>query len=80
MSINNVDPDDMVNHPLHYNRSPSGVECIDVIEHMTFNIGAAMKYLWRCGDKGDPIQDLEKAVWYAQREIQRLNKLYGEKK
>jgi hypothetical protein len=65
---------DPVNHPSHYTSHPSGIECIDVIEHMTLNIGAAIKYLWRCGLKSEAthIQDLEKAAWHIRREIQRL--------
>lgn len=60
---------EMVDHPAHYNKNPSGVECIDVIEHMPFNIGNAVKYLWRVGSKGDPLEDLQKAAWYVDREI-----------
>lgn len=59
----------VVNHPKHYNVHPSGVECIQIVEHMGFNIGNAIKYLWRADDKNQPIEDLEKAVWYIQREI-----------
>lgn len=66
-----------VDHPKHYNTNPSGVECIDVVEHMPFNIGNAMKYLWRCDDKGDPIENLEKAAWYVQREIAKRKKEIG---
>lgn len=62
---------DVVNHPDHYNQI-NGVECIDVIEQMPFNTGNAMKYLWRYLDKGEPITDLEKAIWYINREISRL--------
>lgn len=62
-----------VNHPAHY-RHPSGVECIDVVEHMTFNVGNAVKYLWRLGDKGRPIEDMRKAIWYIHREIEKLTK------
>ncbi len=58
-----------VNHPKHYNAHPSGVECIDVVEHMGFNVGNAMKYLWRADEKGAPIEDLQKASWYVDREI-----------
>lgn len=58
-----------VNHPPHYTAHPSGVECITIAEHFNFNIGNAIKYLWRADEKGDPIENLEKAVWYAQREI-----------
>ncbi len=61
-------------HPPHYKQHPSGVECIDIVEHMTFNLGNAVKYVWRAGGKGDVIEDLEKAVWYLRREIERLKK------
>lgn len=64
---------DPVNHPSHYTSSPSGIECIQVTEHMTFCLGNAVKYLWRAGEKGNLIQDLEKAVWYINREIARLS-------
>lgn len=60
-----------VDHPSHYNASGSGIECIDVVEWMSFNLGNAMKYLWRADHKGRPIEDLEKAVWYINREIAR---------
>lgn len=60
-----------VNHPKHYNTHPSGIECIDVIEHLNFNIGSAIKYLWRVDDKDNPIEDLKKAAWYIKREIER---------
>ena len=66
-----------VDHPKHYNANPSGVECITVVEHMTFNVGNAIKYLWRAGLKGAAIVDLEKARWYIDREIQRLKKESG---
>lgn len=64
-----------VDHPKHYNVNPSGVECIDVVEHMNFNLGNAMKYIWRAGFKTqDPTEDLEKAKWYLERELSRLKK------
>lgn len=62
---------DIVNHPSHYTSHPSGVECIDVTEHMNFNIGNAIKYLWRVDFKNDPIENLKKAEWYVRREIER---------
>jgi hypothetical protein len=65
---------DAVNHPKHYNDHPSGVECITVVEHLTFNVGNAIKYLWRAGLKGAVLEDLKKARWYVDREIQRLEK------
>ena len=62
---------DPVNHPSHYTAHPSGVECITITEHMGFNLGNAVKYVWRADLKGDSIQDLEKAAWYIKREIKR---------
>lgn len=61
--------DDVVNHPRHYTSHPSGIECIQVTEHMGFNLGNAVKYIWRCDLKRDVIEDLEKAMWYIKREI-----------
>lgn len=63
---------EMVNHPDHYNDNPSGIECIKVVRHCNFNIGSAIKYLWRAGKKGSATEDLEKAVWYIKDEIERL--------
>lgn len=42
---------DVVNHPPHYTSDKSGVECIQITRHRTFNIGNAIKYLWRAGLK-----------------------------
>jgi hypothetical protein len=62
-----------VDHPAHYNAHPSGIECIDVVEHMTFNLGNAVKYVWRAGLKpGSYVEDLKKPRWYLDREIHRL--------
>lgn len=63
---------DPVNHPSHYNSHPSGVECITIVEHFNFNIGNAIKYLWRAGEKGNRLEDLKKAEWYISRELDRL--------
>lgn len=60
-----------VNHPKHYNAHPSGVECIDVVEHMGFNLGNAVKYIWRADLKNDATEDLKKAAWYIKRELKR---------
>lgn len=65
---------DPVNHPAHYTSHPSGVECVEIAEWMTFCVGSAIKYLWRASLKGRTIQDLKKARWYVDREIQRLGK------
>ena len=68
-----VRPIDAIN-PSHYRSHPSGVECIEITEHMTFNVGNAVKYLWRADHKGARLEDLRKARWYLDREIQRLEK------
>jgi hypothetical protein len=62
---------DPVNHPKHYTAHPSGVECIQITEHMGFNLGNAMKYVWRADLKHDAVEDLRKAMWYIQREIEK---------
>lgn len=69
---------DNVNHPSHYTSDPSGIECIEVTRHRNFNIGNAMKYLWRNGlkDSDAQIQDLKKAIWYIEDEIKRLEKQF----
>jgi len=60
---------DPVKHPEHYTAHPSGIECIEITEHFCFNLGNALKYIWRCGLKLDAIEDLKKAKWYIEREI-----------
>lgn len=65
---------DSVNHPRHYTTHPSGIECIQVVEHMSFNLGNAVKYIWRTDQKGNQLEDLKKAAWYIEREIERLSK------
>jgi len=61
---------DAVNHPPHYTQHPSGIECIQITEHMNFCLGNAVKYIWRA-DLKSGIEDLEKARWYVTREIER---------
>lgn len=65
-----------VNHPKHYNSHPSGVEAIEIVEHMPFNLGNAVKYLYRAGLKEDAadIVDLKKAAWYLRREVGRVRR------
>lgn len=60
--------EDPVNHPPHYTSHPSGVECIEITEWLGFNLGNAFKYLFRRNEKGDLKENLEKAVWYLERE------------
>jgi TPR repeat protein len=66
----NADP---INHPPHYTGHPSGIECIEVAQYMGFCLGNAIKYIWRDGQKtGEDVNDdLRKAIWYIQREIDR---------
>ena len=61
----------VVNHPNHYNVGK--IEVIDAIEDwgLNFNLGNAVKYIARADHKGKPIEDLEKARWYIEREIER---------
>jgi len=63
---------DLVNHPAHYKSHPSNVECIQITEHMNFCLGNAVKYIWRAGLKSNSkVEDLRKARWYIDREIQK---------
>ncbi len=71
---------DPVNSPAHYTSHPSGVECIEITQHMNFCLGNAIKYLWRAGLKlSTPIEDLKKARWYINREIERIEALEAER-
>lgn len=60
---------DAVDQPRHYTSHPSGIECIQITEHMGFNLGNAIKYIWRADLKHDAIEDLRKARWYIDREL-----------
>ncbi len=64
---------DPVAKPKHYNVHPSGVECIEITQHMNFCLGNAMKYLWRADNKNG-LEDLKKALWYLEREVARREK------
>lgn len=65
---------EMVNHPSHY--AGNGIEVIDVIDafKLNFNLGNAVKYILRCGKKDSPVQELKKAIWYLDHEVQTLEK------
>lgn len=73
---------DPITKAAHYNAHPSGVECIEIIEHMTFNTGQIFKYLWRAGLKTTDgrapetmaLEDYQKALYYLDREIARLSR------
>ena len=65
---------DPVNRPAHY--TSGKIEVIDFIEdqRLGYHLGSAMAYICRAGKK-DPtktVEDLQKAVWYINREISRL--------
>jgi len=66
---------DPVNKPKHYTSHPSGIDCIQITEHMGFNLGNALKYIWRCDLKQDDVEDLRKARWYIEREIAKRTKV-----
>lgn len=71
---------DAVNHPNHY--TAGTLETIDSIEAMVgqagwspatgYRLGNVLKYIWRHRDKGDPKENLKKALWYLQRELDAL--------
>ena len=63
--------EDWVEHPPHYCKHPSGIECIEITEHMSFCLGNAVKYIWRADLKEDAVEDLRKAIWYLERELSR---------
>ena len=63
--------DDPVEHPAHYTKHASGIECIQITRHMSFNLGNALKYIWRADLKGNALEDLKKARWYLDDEIKR---------
>lgn len=59
-------------NPQHYQGFTGGVQPVDIAEHLSFNLGNALKYISRAGRKGDAVEDLSKARWYIDREIARL--------
>ena len=66
-----MNKEEKVNHPSHYNQ---GIEAIDIIESwgLNFSLGNAIKYILRAPYKDKQIEDLEKAKWYIEREINRV--------
>ena len=63
-------------NPAHYQGFSNGAQVIDITEHLSFNAGNAVKYLARAGRK-DPtkhVEDLRKALWYTQRELDRIER------
>ena len=76
VDLHEVDP--AVDHPQHYNMGR--IEVIDIIEDadLNFNLGNVIKYVLRAPHKGEPVQDLEKALWYLGRELNRVRKVSSE--
>jgi hypothetical protein len=72
-TLPDADPLQAVNHPVHYGGADSTYEAIKVIEawELGFNLGNVVKYISRAGKKGSKLEDLKKAQWYLNREIQK---------
>lgn len=68
---------DPINHPKHYTEHPSGVECIEISERMNFCVGNAIKYCFRSGHKGGAVEDIKKAIWYANRELENVSRRHA---
>lgn len=78
---------DMVNHPPHYTEDAPKcencgypIECITIVRRLGFNVGNAIKYLWRTGKKGDlrkAVEDLRKAAWYCNDEADDIERREG---
>lgn len=62
---------DNINHPSHY--QGNGLEVIQVIKafDLNFNLGNAVKYILRAGKKGEREEDLKKAIWYLNKEVEK---------
>lgn len=65
-----------IDHPTHYTSRNIGYECIVLTKYQYFCTGNAIKYLWRYQSKGNPLEDLKKARWYAQRAATRHEQTY----
>lgn len=64
--------EDKVRSPKHYTSHKSGIECLNIVRHMGFNLGNVIKYVWRADLKGDKLNDLKKAQFYLEDEIKRI--------
>jgi hypothetical protein len=61
-----------IDHPEHY--QSDGIEVIDIIDNfnLNFNLGNSIKYILRAEKKGNKKQDLEKAIWYINHELEKF--------
>jgi len=66
---NMLDKQDDAINPKHYTSHPSGIECIEISKHLSACLAQAFQYVWRCGQKDDPIQELKKALWFIDAEL-----------
>ena len=74
MNMVDAQPNDDISHPAHYTHS--AIECIEVTEQLSYNLGNAVKYVWRFGYKGQAAKDLRKAAWYMRREAVRCRHMW----
>ncbi len=74
MTTPSEDLEARVNNPSWYTSHPSGIACVELIEHLPCNLANAVKYIWRCGLKTTeaPLRDLKAARWYVERERERV--------
>ena len=72
-TLPDADPLQAVDHPAHYGGADNTYEAIKVIEawELGFNLGNVIKYISRAGKKGSKLEDLKKAQWYLNREIEK---------
>ena len=72
-----IEAAEQVDHPAHYGGADDPYETVKVIEAwgLGFNLGNAVKYISRAERKGAPLQDLKKAAWYLNREIETRKKV-----
>lgn len=65
-----------INHPAHYGGASNPYEAIKFIEawELGFCLGNTLKYISRAGKKGVALEDLKKAAWYLNREIENREK------
>jgi len=64
---------DVIQKAAHYNRHASGIECIELVQHLPFCLGNLLKYVWRTGHKQAALVDLQKALYYLDRERARID-------
>lgn len=56
-------------NPSHYTSHPSGIECKEISKYLSGCLAQAFQYVWRCGQKDEPVQELKKALWFIDTEL-----------